>query len=288
MKNRRSKYKLKNLFLYALIILFLGSCAEGQFQNNSNFNANKITDKITAITHSSTSKQQNNSVSSANGNESDNATISTLQKVDYLSETTPYKILNNDSPTTITKTDFNEPHVYYSALDRLNRVGTVTAYLDKNTLGQQPRDEQSFKPTGWNNQPRYINGKRIFPQNRGHLIAYSFSYNLNNNGEYTPGTAGSEDNPLNLFTQSAYSNQEIMQITENKVRNALYNNQKVIYKVTPIFDGDDLMAKGVWVQATNLEGTMQFNRYIYNVQPGIQFNYHTGRNQLNSDVKVPN
>jgi DNA-entry nuclease len=288
MKSNRFKHKLKKTLLYSLVILFLGSCAEEQSQNKNNLNTNKLTDKITAITHSSSSKQKNHNISSTNGNKADNTTISRLQKDDYISETTPYKILNNDSPTTITKKDFNEPHIYYSALDGLNRVGTVTAYLDKNTLGQQPRDEQSFKPTGWNNQPRYINGKRTFPQNRGHLIAYSFSYNLNNNGEYTPGTGGSEDNPLNLFTQSAYSNQEIMQITENKVRNALYNNQKVIYKVTPIFDGDDLMAKGVWVQATNLEGTMQFNRYIYNIQPGIQFNYHTGRNQLNSNVNVPN
>jgi hypothetical protein len=61
--------------------------------------------------------------------------------------------------------------------------------------------------------------------------------------------------------------------TEQMVRTALAQNKKVIYQVTPIFRGNELMARGVWVQAISTDGSLKFNRYLWNVQNNIVFDY---------------
>lgn len=71
------------------------------------------------------------------------------------------------------------------------------------------------------------------------------------------------------------------------MREALYQNKKVIYQVQPIFRGNELMARGVQLQAISTDGFLNFNVYIYNVQPGLKFNYENGKNVKNSDMKVP-
>ncbi|WP_395318219.1 DNA/RNA non-specific endonuclease [Fructilactobacillus frigidiflavus] len=215
-------------------------------------------------------------------------TYTELASENYQSGAEAYETLNSDQPETIQPSDYKQNKIDYSNLDQLNRAGTATAYLTKNNLGKSSgRAAQVFKPTGWNNQPKKINGERVFPVNRGHLIAYTCTFNLNRDGNYQRGAKGSIDNPKNLITQSAFSNQKVMQITEEMVRNALEENKKVIYQVTPVYQDMDLMAKGVWVEATSTDGSMHFNRYLYNVQPGIAFDYGTGRSTVDTSMSVP-
>lgn len=215
-------------------------------------------------------------------------TYTELASENYQSGSEAYDILNNDQPETIQGSDYRQNKIDYSNLDQLNRAGTATAYLTRNNLGKSSgRASQVFRPTGWNNQAKKVNGERVFPVNRGHLIAYTCTFNLNSDGNYERGAKGSIDNPKNLITQSAFSNQKVMQITEEMVRKALEQNKKVIYQVTPIYQNMDLMAKGVWVEATSTDGTMHFNRYLYNVQPGISFNYASGRSIVDTSMSVP-
>jgi len=206
----------------------------------------------------------------------------------YKSGEKSVKILNNDKPSNIKKTDFDQSHIDYSGLDNLNRTKTATAYLTRNNLGRSnTRTEQTWRPTGWHNEPKYVDGTRVIPQNRGHLIAYTMTFNLNKSGQTQQGELGSIDNPYNLFTQTEFSNQKTMTQVEQKVRDALAQNKKVIYKVTPIFRGQELMARGVWVQALSTDGSLKFNRYLWNVQDKVNFDYATGRSKVDRDLKVP-
>lgn len=215
-------------------------------------------------------------------------TAKEISKWTYKSGEKPIKILNNDKPTEIKKTDFDQSHIDYKGLDSLKRTQTATAYLTRNNLGRSnTRTEQVWRPTGWHNQPKYVNGTRVIPQNRGHLIAYTMTFNLNKSGQPQQGELGSIDNPYNLFTQTEFSNQKTMTQVEQKVRDALAQNKKVIYRVTPIFRGQELMARGVWVQALSTDGSLKFNRYLWNVQDKIKFDYATGRSTVDNDWKVP-
>lgn len=210
-----------------------------------------------------------------------------LADLTYQPKTQAYKVINNDYAK-LPEFKYKVPKINYQKLDYLNRSRGATAYLTKQNLGRSKgRESQTFKPTGWFNQPKNINGTRVFPVNRGHLIAYTFSFNLNQNGHYQTGMSGSIDNPKNLFTQTAFSNQRVMQITEDKVRNALKNNAKVVYRVTPIYRGNELMARGVLVQAQSTNQKLHFNRFLYNVQPNLTFNYATGRSHINRDMQIP-
>ncbi|MCF6515473.1 DNA/RNA non-specific endonuclease [Lactobacillus sp. S2-2] len=210
-----------------------------------------------------------------------------LADLEYRPKTQAYKIIDNDYAK-LPEFKYKVPHINYQKLDYLNRAKGATAYLTKQNLGKSKgRESQTFKPTGWFNQPKKINRTRVFPVNRGHLIAYTFSFNLDNNGNYHRGLTGSIDNPKNLFTQTAFSNQRVMQITENKVRNALKNNYKVVYRATPIYRGNELMARGVLVQAESTNKKLHFNRFLYNVQPDLDFDYATGRSKINQNMQIP-
>ena len=136
---------------------------------------------------------------------------------------------------------------------------------DKNLGRSESRSEQTWQPTGWHNQPVNINGRRIFPQNRGHLIAYTITFNFDQDGHYSPGQLGSLNNPKNLATQTEFSNQKTMQIFEEKIRNALAQHKQIIYQVTPVSQGNELMPRGYWSQAISIGGNLNFNVYIWNI-----------------------
>lgn len=215
-------------------------------------------------------------------------TAKDISKWTYKSGEKSVKILNNDKPTEIKDNNFDQSHIDYEGLDSLNRTRTATAYLTRNNLGRSyTRTEQVWRPTGWHNQPKYVNETRVIPQNRGHLIAYTMTFNLNKSGQTQQGELGSIDNPYNLFTQTEFSNQKTMTQVEQKVRDTLAKNKKVIYRVTPIFRGQELMARGVWVQALSTDGSLKFNRYLWNVQNKIKFDYMSGRSEVDNNWKVP-
>lgn len=87
---------------------------------------------------------------------------------------------------------------------------------------------------------------------------------------------GDQSNPRNLFTETDFINQEVQTIFETKVRHAIEAHKRVIYQVTPIFRGQERMPRGVNLQAISTDGKLNFNVYLFNVEPGVQINYPTG------------
>ncbi|CAJ2236622.1 DNA/RNA non-specific endonuclease [Companilactobacillus paralimentarius] len=240
------------------------------------------------VDNQETTANKNSNVDKSSSDSTGNVTAKEISNWTYASGDKAVKILNNDRPTTIQANDFDQAHIDYGGLDNLNRTKTATAYLTRNNLGKSnTRTEQTWRPTGWHNEPKTINGTRVIPQNRGHLIAYTMTFNLNKSGQTQQGQLGSIDNPYNLFTQTEFSNQKTMTEIEQMVRNKLAQNKKIIYQVTPIFRGNELMARGVWVQALSTDGSLKINRYLWNVQNNIVFDYATGRSTVDRTFTVP-
>ncbi|GAA6237336.1 DNA/RNA non-specific endonuclease [Apilactobacillus micheneri] len=208
-----------------------------------------------------------------------------LDQLEYKSGDQAYIEINHNKANLKT-TDWKYNHVVYADLDNMNRtsVGNI-AYLEhRNLANGSLRSTQRVEPTAWHQ--KFVNGSAII--NRGHEIAYSVSGGISLDGSYKPGLkSGDQNNIKNLFTQSAFSNQKVQTIYETKVRDALKEGKKVIYKVTPIFKGDNLMASGVHMQALSTDETLNFNVYLYNVQPGVQFDYATGRSKVDKSMNVP-
>lgn len=225
--------------------------------------------------------------SSANSNEDtiNNTTESSLVNLDYVAGKSAVINVNNDR-STLNFADWHTNQVNYSNLDNLNRTANVnTAYLEaRNLANDLLRERQYVQPTGWHQ--KYVNKTPII--NRGHLIAYSLSKGIASNGQYdTSLESGDQNNPKNLFTQTAFSNQKIQTIYESRIRDALRRGHKVIFAAHAIFRGNELMARGVQLQAISDDGSLNFNVFIFNVQPGVTFDYATGRSRIDKHMKVP-
>lgn len=177
----------------------------------------------------------------------------------------------NGNKSTLDFSNWTTEHIDYSPLDNLNRAGKATAYLSKINYGKsEGRTSQTWKPTGWlGNQHR--------TKDRGHLVAYTLSFNFDEDGNLSMGELGSIDNPKNLFTQTSHCNREVMTQYEQMVREAIQQGHKVVYEVTPIFKGNELMARGVHIQAISEDGSLNFNTYLFNTDDNYNFDYSTGR-----------
>ena len=178
----------------------------------------------------------------------------------------PYVVINDNIPNFDEKDYDSEGFEKYSKLDVLGRCGVAYANICKETMpqkGDKRGDISSVKPTGWR-QKKY-NGEYLY--NRCHLIGYQLS--------------DEDANELNLITGTRYFNVEGMLPFENKVAEYLKQNKDnhVLYRITPIYEGKNLLASGVQMEAYSIEDNgegVSFNVYIYNVQPGIKIDYTTG------------
>ena len=190
----------------------------------------------------------------------------------------------NGGKSTLNPQSWTQDRVIYQNLDSLNRAsGSNTAFIDKRNLANSKnRTVQYVKPTGWHQ--KFINNQAII--NRGHIIAYSLTGGINQDGRYVGSDTGNQNDLKNLFTQTAFSNQDVQTKYEQMVRNALYNGKKVVYQGTPIFQGNDLMPKGINLQAVSTDGSLNFNVYLFNVQPNVSFDYATGRSGINRGMQV--
>lgn len=210
-------------------------------------------------------------------------TYDELAAIDFNSGDQALVVVNNNQAT-LNINDWQTNHAVYGNLDQLNRTTFVTAYIDKNNLGSsENRGSQVWQPTGWHQKE--VDDQPIY--NRGHLLAYTSSFNLDEDGNYLEGAEGSEDNPKNLATQTAYSNQKIQTRFEAEVREAQkISGNKVIYQIVTVFRGDELMPRGYWLQAVDSEGTLNFNVYEFNVQPNVVFNYSDGSSKIDRSFTV--
>ena len=190
---------------------------------------------------------------------------------------THYIILNNNVPHFSTSNLSSEAFEYYSDLDSLGRCGVAYACLGKETM---PADDEergsisSVKPTGWI-QKKYSVIKTQDLYNRSHLIAWSLS--------------AENANKQNLITGTPQLNQDNMTIFEDMVYDYLHEcidnnvNAHVMYRVTPFFEGNNLVASGVQMEAWSIEDNGEsicFNVFIYNAQDGVTIDYATGESWL--------
>ena len=184
----------------------------------------------------------------------------------------PYKEVNNNKPTfTDSEKELTEKEEY-SDLDSLGRVGIAFALVSKSTMPTTKRGSIGMiKPAGWHTvKYDFVDGKYLY--NRCHLIAHQLT--------------GQNDNPKNLMTCTRSMNVDGMLPFENKVANYIKEtNNHVLYKVTPVFDGDNLVANGAYMEAYSIEdkGKLSFNVYVYNVQKGVTIDYKTGESKLEEE-----
>ena len=156
----------------------------------------------------------------------------------------------------------------YSELDSLGRCGTAYANICRELMPTEPRgDISSVKPTGWQSvKYDFVDDKSLY--NRCHLIGFQL--------------AGENANPKNLITGTRYLNIEGMLPFENLVADYVKEtDQHVLYRVTPVFQGQDLVARGVLMEGLSVEDNgegVTFCVYAYNVQPGVDIDYATGDN----------
>ncbi len=181
-----------------------------------------------------------------------------------------YVAVNNNEPfftdSDMTTTAFEN----YSDLDSLGRCGVAYANICKDIMPTEERGKIGMiKPSGWHTV-KYDVIKDRYLYNRCHLIGYQL--------------AGENANPKNLITGTRYLNVEGMLPFENLVADYVNNTgNHVLYRVTPMFSGSNLVANGVLIEAKSVEdngGGILFNVYCYNVQPGVGINYENGDNWL--------
>lgn len=179
----------------------------------------------------------------------------------------PYEECNKNNPYfTDDETCLSEPFIQLSDLDHLDRCGAAFALLGPETLPHDERPDISMVyPTGWKQSAiESIDGGYLY--NRCHLIGWQLS------------GIGADDR--GLITGTRYFNMEGMLPFENMVADYIRETgHHVLYRVTPKFEGDELLCRGILMEALSVEDDeIRFCVYVPNVQPGVTLDYQTGNN----------
>lgn len=184
------------------------------------------------------------------------------------------------APTGVEYTDLGEPDFSgfeatttsfedYSALDRLGRCGAATACIGQDLMPTEKRKQiSSIKPTGWHRvEYGFIDGGLLY--NRCHLIAYSL--------------AGEDLNDRNLITGTRQMNLAMIAFEDTVYDYVVDEGGHVLYRVTPVFEGNELVARGVQMEALSVEDggrAVHYNVFIPNEQEGVGIDYATGSSWL--------
>ena len=186
----------------------------------------------------------------------------------------PYVVINDNEPSFPAEDFTSEGFEEYSPLDDLERCGVAYANVGLETMPTEERGSISnVKPTGWKSvQYDFVDGKSLY--NRCHLIGFQLT--------------GENANRQNLITGTRYMNVDGMLPFENLVADYVKETENhVLYRVTPIFEGDNLVASGVQMEAQSVEDKgagVCFNVYVYNNQPGVTIDYATGDSWASDEV----
>ncbi len=253
MSRRKNNGLDKAITAVIVVIIILGLRYFNSIQDS-----NKISDNNNINKEVSDGSNINNKVSNYS---------SLIDIPDYSGEI--YVEVNNNIPYFNEQDYTTEVFEKYSDLDDLGRCGVAYANICKETMpsdGDERGDISSVKPTGWI-QKKY-DGEYLY--NRCHLIGYQLS--------------DEDDNELNLITGTRYFNVSGMLPFENKVAEYIKENGSahVLYRVTPIFKENNLLASGVEMEGYSVEDNGKgvcFNVYVYNVHPNINIDYSTGESQ---------
>ena len=182
----------------------------------------------------------------------------------------PYVAVNGNEPSFLPGEMTTSSYEVYSPLDALGRCGVASACVGVDLMPTEERESiGQVKPSGWQTV-KYdcVDGKYLY--NRCHLIGFQLT--------------GENANKQNLITGTRYMNVEGMLPFENMVADYVKETENhVLYRVTPIYDGDALVAGGVQMEALSVEDEgkgVSFNVYVYNCQPGVEIDYATGESWL--------
>lgn len=161
-------------------------------------------------------------------------------------------------------------YFHFSDLDHLNRVGPANALISRDSMPRVPREDISkVYPSGWNQKfYKFVEGGAVY--NRCHLIAYKLS--------------GENANWKNLMTGTRSFNAKGMLPFEDAVAAYIKDTgKKVRYRVTPVFVDDELVARGVIMEAYSIEDggkKINFRVFVKNIEEGVKIDYKTGRTKL--------
>lgn len=185
-----------------------------------------------------------------------------------------FVIINGNEPEFSAEDMTQKAYEYYSELDAYGRCGYAMACVGKELMPTEDRESiSSVKPSGWvQEQYDIVDGKSLY--NRCHLIGFQLT--------------GENANEKNLITGTRHLNVEGMLPFENMIADYIKETgNHVIYRVTPVYDGADLVAKGVQLEAKSVEDQgagICFHVYAYNNQPGIVIDYATGNSRLEGET----
>ena len=202
---------------------------------------------------------------------SENQTVNGGNALPYTG--TPFVTINNNIPYFKASDSSLVPFEWYSDLDYLGRCGPAFVNACRDIMPTESRgDIGMVKPTGWN-QAKYegiIESDPPYLYNRCHLIGFQIS--------------AENANERNLITGTRYMNVEGMLPFENRVADFVrQTNGHVLYRVTPVFEGSNLLASGVLIEARSVEGQgkgLSFCVYCFNVQPGIKIDHMDGSSSI--------
>lgn len=190
----------------------------------------------------------------------------------------PYVELEDNIPQFTQEDQKTIPSEQYSPLDHLGRCGQAVAKVGLDTMPTEERGNiGQVKPSGWQ-MAKYDNVDGKYLYNRCHLIGYQLT--------------GENANKENLITGTRYLNVTGMLPFENEVADYVHETgNHVLYRVTPLFEGNELVARGVQMEAQSVEDQgkgVSFHVYVYNVQPGITIDYATGESWLDGNKPADN
>lgn len=187
----------------------------------------------------------------------------------------PYVAVNGNEPDFLPGELTTSSYEVYSPLDALGRCGVASACVGVDLMPTEERGAiGQVKPSGWQTV-KYdcVDGKYLY--NRCHLIGFQLT--------------GENANKQNLITGTRYMNVDGMLPFENMVADYVKETENhVLYRVTPVYDGNNLVASGVQMEARSVEDDGEaicFNVYVYNNQPGVEIDYATGESWLEGEER---
>ena len=288
------KHGKRNAVLSILLLILFAAGLGGQTGKSDQPELDKAEDSV-IFEVSSGDQAEKSAVSKAEGQDQEEAalqeqtkdsekaapdmTIQTLSVGEIPAYSGEAAIEVNQNVPGFTKEDYTtEAFEQYSPLDELGRCHAAYACVGEEIMPTVERGAIGMvKPSGWHTvKYDFVDGKYLY--NRCHLIAYMLS--------------GENANTENLITGTRYLNTEGMLPYENQVADYVHNiGNHVLYRVTPLYEGDNLVASGVEIEASSVEDrgkSLSFHVYCYNVQPGITIDYATGDSTLAEDDQTEN
>lgn len=239
---KNGKYRLLGV-VTACVMVFMSACAGKAEQEKTSANA----------------QQEKVPVS---GTQQSDISMETIPEYDG----EPYVVIDDNEPNFTEEELQPEAYETYGTLDALGRCSIAEASIGEGLMPTEKRGAiGQVKPTGWHTvKYDMVEGKYLY--NRCHLIGYQLT--------------AENANEKNLITGTRYMNTEGMLPFENMVADYIKETgNHVMYRVTPVFEGENLVASGVQMEAESVEdqgADLSFNVYVYNVQPGVEIDYKTG------------